>query len=158
MSKQLSIVVMCCMLLGMILPSFARDGALLGLWNCNEGEKSVVSDASGNGRDGVFAFGDPTWTAGVDGSTIELISPTLVEVSPLDIELSEATMAGWIKPYGPQPNWASLMMMRGTSAHGLNIMNDFELVYHWNSVVLCTKRPVSLESRYSSWKVTNAVK
>jgi len=108
-------------------------GALPGLiawWACDEGAGNVVSDASGNGHDGTFAYGDPAWTEGIHGGAIELYGPTLVEVPPIDMELTEATMAGWIKPDGSQPDWSSFIMTRGV-ATGFNILG-YQLAYHWN--------------------------
>ena len=66
---------------------------LLGWWTCDEGAGSVVGDASGNGRDGTFVDGDPAWVPGYRGSAVELITPTMVEIPPLNMELTEATMA-----------------------------------------------------------------
>jgi len=108
--------------------------ALLAWWACDEGEGAVVGDVSGNGRDGTFVFGDPAWVEGVRGTAVELVGPTLVEVPPLDLELTEATMAGWIKPNGPQPDWSAIIMHRGTGlAHGFNvILPGYQLAYHWN--------------------------
>jgi len=105
---------------------------LLAWWTCDEGAGTVVGDASGNGHDGTFVNGDPAWVEGIHGNAVELVGPTLVEVPPLDVELTEATMAGWIKPYGAQSDWSSLIMHRVPSlAHGFNILG-FQLAYHWN--------------------------
>jgi len=103
---------------------------LLGWWTCDEGAGTVVGDSSGNGRDGTFVNGDPAWVPGIRGSAIELVAPTLVEIPPLDMELTEATMAGWIKPNGSQTNWSSFIMTRGV-ASGFNILG-YQLAYHWN--------------------------
>ncbi|MCP4607343.1 MAG: LamG domain-containing protein, partial [Planctomycetes bacterium] len=105
---------------------------LLGFWMCDEGEGVVVGDSSGNGRDGTIVNGDPVWVEGVSGTAVELVGPTLVEILPLDLELSEATMAGWIKPNGAQPDWSSIIMTRDPGpATGLNVLG-FQLAYHWN--------------------------
>ena len=105
---------------------------LLAWWTCDEGEGAVVGDVSGYGHDGVFVFGDPAWVEGISGSAVQLVGPTLVEVAPLNVELNEATMAGWIKPNGSQPNWASIMMMRDPGlATGFNVLG-YQLAYHWN--------------------------
>jgi len=110
------------------------SSGLLALWTCDEGEAAVVADASGNGRDGTFVNGDPAWVEGVEGSAVELIGPTLIEVPPLDLELTEATMAGWIKPYGPQPDWSSIVMTRDPGlATGFNVLG-YQLAYHWNDM------------------------
>ncbi|MBN1804390.1 MAG: hypothetical protein JW837_03995 [Sedimentisphaerales bacterium] len=108
------------------------DG-LLAWWACDEGEGAVVGDVSGNGRDGTIVFGDPVWVEGVSGTAVELVGPTLVEVPPLGMELEGATMGGWIKPYGLQPDWSAIIMHRGTGlAHGFNVLADNQLAYHWN--------------------------
>lgn len=105
---------------------------LLALWTCDEGADAVVADVSGNGRDGIFVNGDPAWVEGVTGTAVELIGPTVIETPPLDMELTEATMAGWILPYGPQPDWSSIVMQRDPGlATGFNILG-YELAYHWN--------------------------
>ncbi|MCP4611002.1 MAG: LamG domain-containing protein, partial [Planctomycetes bacterium] len=114
------------------VPVDPGNTGLLGFWTCDEGEGAVVGDSSGNGRDGTIVNGDPVWVEGVHGSAVELVGPTLVEIPPLDLELSEATMAGWIKPNGAQPDWSSIIMTRDPGpATGLNILG-FQLAYHWN--------------------------
>jgi len=108
------------------------SAGLLAWWPCDEGEGTVVGDASGNGHDGVFVNGDPAWVEGIHGSAVELVGPTLIEVPPLNVELTEATMAGWIKPYGPQPDWSSFIMTRTPGlATGFNVLG-YQLAYHWN--------------------------
>jgi hypothetical protein len=111
------------------------DGALpdlLGWWTCDEGAGTIVGDASGNGRDGIFVEGDPAWGSGIRGSAAVLVGPTLIEIPPLNLELKEATMAGWIKPNGSQPDWSSFIMTRDPAlATGFNVLG-FQLAYHWN--------------------------
>jgi len=110
----------------------AADPDLLAWWACDEGSGNVVGDISGNGHDGTFVNGDPAWVAGKHGSAVQLNQPTLVEVPPLNVELTQATMAGWIKPDGSQPEWASFIMHRGPGpATGFNILG-YQLAYHWN--------------------------
>jgi len=109
-----------------------NDPALIGWWTCDEGQGSVVADASANGNDGAFVNGDPVWVDGVYGTAVELTIPTLIEIPAMGLTLEEATIAGWIKPYGAQPDWASIMMHRESSAHGFNVLADFRLAYHWN--------------------------
>jgi hypothetical protein len=117
-----------------VVPVDPGTDGLIAFWTCDEGEGNVVGDASGNGHDGTFVNGDPVWVEGVRGTAVELVGPTLVEIPPLDMELTEATMAGWILPYGPQPDWSSIIMHRGTGlAHGFNvILPGYQLAYHWN--------------------------
>ena len=110
------------------------DPDLIGWWQCEEGEGSVVSDSSPNGHDGTFVNGDPAWTVGFrdEGVGIRLEGPTLVEVPSVGLMLTEATMAGWFLPNGSQTDWASIIMHRGTGlAHGLNLLGDRHLAYHW---------------------------
>ena len=115
-----------------VTPVDPGSKGLLAFWTCDEGEGAVVGDASGNGRDGTFVNGDPVWVEGVNGTAVELVGPTLIEVPPLGLELAEATMAGWIKPNGPQPDWSSIIMHRDPSlASGFNILG-YQLAYHWN--------------------------
>jgi len=108
---------------------------LIAWWTCDEGAGEVVGDASGNGHDGTFVYGDPSWGPGIRGSAVQLVGPTLVEVPPIDMVLTEATMAGWIKPDGPQPGWSSFIMTRTPGlATGFNINEGggYQLCYHWN--------------------------
>ena len=71
-----------------------EDPALIGWWSCDEGEGAVVADSSANGNDGAFVNGDPLWTEGARGSAVTLVGPTLVEIQPMGLTLTEATMAG----------------------------------------------------------------
>jgi len=103
---------------------------LIAWWSCDEGSGEIVGDASGNGHDGTFVNGDPAWVPGMHGSAIELVAPTLVEIQPINMVLTEATMAGWIKPNGSQTDWSSFIMTRGV-ASGFNILG-YQLAYHWN--------------------------
>jgi hypothetical protein len=112
--------------------AYGFDPDLIAWWTCDEGAGSVVGDASGNGHDGTFVFGDPSWVDGIRGSAVQLTGPTLIEIPPLDVVLTEATMAGWIKTNGPQPDWSSFIMTRTPGlATGFNVLG-FQLAYHWN--------------------------
>ena len=109
----------------------ATDPALIGWWTFDEGSGNVTADLSPNHNDGHFFQGPPVWVAGVHGTAVELTKPTLIEIPAVNLTLSEATLAGWIKPYGAQTNWAAIIMHRPT-AHGFNVLSDFQLAYHWN--------------------------
>ncbi len=106
------------------------DPDLIGWWACDEGSGDLVADLSPNHNDGHFYQGAPAWVTGMHGMAVELRKPTLIQVPAINQTLTSATMAGWIKPYGAQTEWASIMMTRG-SATGLNILADFQLAYHW---------------------------
>jgi hypothetical protein len=109
-----------------------KDAALLAWWKCDEGAGNVVSDSSPGAHNGIFINGSPAWTAGVNGSAIRLAGPTLVEVPPFKVTLTQATMAGWFLPNGAQADWASMIMHRGTGlAHGFNFLGSRQLAYHW---------------------------
>jgi hypothetical protein len=111
----------------------AYGGALIAWWKCDEGQGNVVGDSSGNKHDGTFVNGAPAWTTGQIGGAVQLVGPTLVEVPPINMTLSEATMAGWFLPNGAQNDWASMIMHRGTGqAHGFNFLASRQLAYHWN--------------------------
>jgi len=115
-----------------VTPVDPGSDGLLAWWACDEGAGAVVGDSSGNGRDGTFVNGDPVWVEGIHGNAVELVGPTLIEIPPLDMELAEATMAGWIKPNGPQPDWSSIIMTRDPGlATGFNVLG-YQLAYHWN--------------------------
>ncbi|MBC8468859.1 MAG: hypothetical protein H8D56_05255, partial [Planctomycetes bacterium] len=66
-----------------VTPVDPGSTGLLAFWTCDEGEGAVVGDASGNGRDGTIVNGDPVWVEGVNGTAVELVGPTLIEVPPL---------------------------------------------------------------------------
>ncbi|MBM4029885.1 MAG: LamG domain-containing protein, partial [Planctomycetes bacterium] len=109
-----------------------QESSLIGWWKCDEGQGNVVGDSSPNKRDGTFVNGAAAWTTGVFGSAIRLVGPTLVEIPAPSLRLTQATMAGWFLPNGPQPDWASMIMHRGTGlAHGFNFLADRRLAYHW---------------------------
>ncbi len=108
------------------------DPALIGWWTCDEGEGALVADSSPNGNDGTFVNGDPVWVEGAHGMAVELTIPTLIEIQPVGLTLDQATMAGWIKPYGAQPDWAAFIMHRNGGVHGFNVLADNRLAYHWN--------------------------
>jgi len=111
---------------------YGADPDLLAWWTFDEGAGTLVSDASGNGHDGTFVYGDPAWVEGIRGSAVQLTGPTLIEIPPLDVVLTEATMAGWIKTNGSQPDWSSFIMTRTPGlATGFNVLG-FQLAYHWN--------------------------
>jgi hypothetical protein len=117
------------------------DPAIVGWWACDEGEGVTVADSSPNGRDGTAysgtggaaGVGTITWVPGVYGSAIELKNPNLIQIPAVNITMTHATMAGWMKPLGAQAAWTSFIMTRG-SATGLNINPDagnLQLCYHW---------------------------
>ena len=111
------------------------DPALIGWWRCEEGQGSTVADSSPNQNNGTFVEGDPAWTTGFYGKgyAIKLAYPTLVEVPPMGLTLTQATMAGWVLPNGTQSDWASFIMHRGPGpAHGFNMLGSRQLAYHWN--------------------------
>jgi len=110
-----------------------KDPAIIGWWTCDEGEGSTVADSSPNGNDGTFINGDPMWTTGIYGNAITLVGPTLVEIQPMGLTLSAATMAGWLYAPTAQPEWASIIMHRSPGpASGFNVLADRQLAYHWN--------------------------
>jgi hypothetical protein len=109
----------------------ATDPALIGWWACDEGAGDTVADSSPNHNNGHFYQGDPVWVTGVHGSAVELTKPTLIRIPAVNLTLTAATIAGWIRPYGAQTSWVAILMHRPT-AHGFNVLNDFQLAYHWN--------------------------
>jgi hypothetical protein len=112
-----------------------QDPALIGWWKCDEGQGNVVADASAAHHDGTFVDGNPAWVPGAVGNAIDLIDPTLVEVPPMGLTLTEATIIGWVLPHGPQVRWASIIMHRGPGpAHGFNLTETRQLAYHWNGL------------------------
>jgi len=109
-----------------------KESTLLAWWKCDEGAGNVVGDSSPGAHNGIFINGSPAWTTGVNGSAIRLAGPTLVEVPAFKVTLTQATMAGWFLPNGPQSDWASMIMHRGTGlAHGFNFLASRQLAYHW---------------------------
>ncbi|MCU0916148.1 MAG: discoidin domain-containing protein, partial [Planctomycetes bacterium] len=110
-----------------------KDPALVGWWSFDEGQGAKVADSSPNHRDGTAYQGTLIWEAGMHGSAARLKIPTLVQIPAFNITMTQSTMAGWIKPYGAQAAWASIIMTRG-SATGLNMNPDtgtLQMAYHW---------------------------
>ena len=118
-----------------------KDPAIVGWWACDEGTGIVVADSSPNHRDGTAyaglggaaLAGTVTWAPGVYGNAIELKTPNLIQIPAINMTLTDATMAGWMKPLGAQAAWSSFIMTRG-SATGLNLNPDagnLQLCYHW---------------------------
>lgn len=55
------------------------------------------------------------------------------EIPALNLNTNTITMSAWIKPNGPQNDWAGIIFCRGGSnTSGLSILNNNELRYHWN--------------------------
>ena len=56
------------------------------------------------------------------------------EIPALNINSNTITMSAWIKPNGPQNDWAGILFARGgTTTAGLSMKSDNELRYHWNN-------------------------
>jgi len=117
------------------------DPALIGWWACDEGQGTTVADSSRNhydgtaysGLGGAAAVGTLTWAPGVYGNAVQLEYPNLIQIPAINMTLTDATMAGWMKPIGAQAAWTSFIMTRPT-ATGLNINPDagnLQLCYHW---------------------------
>jgi len=106
-----------------------KDPALVGWWTCDEGKGTAVADSSPNHRDGTVVNGTALWGPGMYGNAIELKIPVLVQIPAVNITMTQATMAGWIKRVGSQQDWSSIMMTRG-SATGFNLVAN-QLAYHW---------------------------
>ena len=126
------VVAMCCLVA--ILASGmaygfdpATDPDLIGWWTCDDGQGTTVTDASVNGRDGTIQD-SVEWVEGVHGGALSFTGG-LVEIPAIDMALTEATMAAWIKPNGSQPEWSAFMFTRG-SATGFNL-SGLQLMYHW---------------------------
>ncbi len=112
-----------------------KDPALVGWWSCDDGTGTTVADSSPNKRNGTVVNGTAIWVPGIHGGAIELKGPVLVKIPPINMTMSQGTMAGWIKRIGSQPNWSSIIMHRTsgsvTNATGFNLYNN-GLAYHWN--------------------------
>ncbi|MBK5283928.1 MAG: T9SS type A sorting domain-containing protein, partial [Bacteroidia bacterium] len=53
--------------------------------------------------------------------------------SPLELNSNSLTISAWIKPVGPQNDWAGLLFTRSSlSTSGLSIKDDNEIRYHWD--------------------------
>ena len=105
------------------------DPALVGWWTCDDGAGTTVADSSPNERNGTVVNGTAAWVPGMHAGAIELKIPVLVQVPAVNITMTQATMAGWLKRIGSQADWSSIMMTRG-SATGFNIVGN-ALAYHW---------------------------
>lgn len=69
----------------------------------------------------------PGMALSVDGET------GYAATTPLNLNSNQLTIMAWIKPNGPQNDWAGLLFTRGgVSTSGLSIKDDNEIRYHWN--------------------------
>lgn len=69
---------------------------LLAYWPCDEGEGSIVGDASGNGNDGILN-GDPQWVDGKVGGALKMDGGDYVEVpGAADINPESITLMTWV--------------------------------------------------------------
>jgi len=110
-----------------------KDPSIIGWWTCDEGAGEIVADSSPLKHDGRFINGSPVWRTGIHGNAITLNGPTLVQIEPMGLTLSQATMAAWLFAPTAQPEWASFIMHRGPGpASGFNMLADRQLAYHWN--------------------------
>ncbi len=111
-----------------------KDPALVGWWSCDDGTGTNVADSSANKRNGTVVNGTAAWVPGIHGGAIELKGPVLVQVKPINMQMTQGTMAGWIKRVGSQPDWSSFIMHRAstgdTNASGFNIVSN-GMAYHW---------------------------
>lgn len=90
-----------------------KDPSIIGWWACDEGAGEIVADSSPLKHDGRFINGSPVWRTGIHGNAITLNGPTLVQIEPMGLTLSQATMAAWLFAPTAQPEWASFIMHRG---------------------------------------------
>ncbi len=110
-----------------------KDPALIGWWSCDDGTGTTVADSSPNKRNGTVVNGAAIWVPGIHGGAIELKGPVVVQIPPLNMTMTQGTMAGWLKRVGAQPDWSSIIMHRAgtpTNASGLNVVGN-NLAYHW---------------------------
>ena len=62
MSKKLIYLIPFVLVLGLATSvAEGADPSLIAWWTFDEGAGTVVGDSSGNGHDGTFVFGDPSW-------------------------------------------------------------------------------------------------
>ncbi len=111
-----------------------KDPALVGWWSCDDGTGTTVADSSANKRNGTVVNGTAIWVPGIHGGAIELKGPVVVQIKPITMQMTQGTMAGWIKRVGAQPDWSSFIMHRAatgaTNASGFNIVSN-GMAYHW---------------------------
>ena len=106
-----------------------EDPNLMGWWAFDETVGKTAGDTSVNGRDAQIS-GIPVWTQGVHGNALQLRNPAYMEIPSGDRTLSGATIAMWIRPAGPQPDFAAILAEGSMS---LSLMSDSRLAYHWSS-------------------------
>src|SRR5258706_519604 len=70
----------------------------------------------------------------VPGMALSLDGVTgFAAAAPLNLNSNQLTITAWIKPAGPQNDWAGLVFTRGgISTSGFSIKSDNEIRYHWD--------------------------
>lgn len=116
-------------------PAPPSDGVsdFVARWAMNEGAGAGVSDATGNGWDGV-AQNAPAWVPGVSGSGLALNGVNQsVQIPPLSLNTGTVTLTGWVKRSGTQTAWAGLAFCRGSLASGMMVGPSNDLRFTWDS-------------------------
>ncbi|MBK8557114.1 MAG: T9SS type A sorting domain-containing protein [Lewinellaceae bacterium] len=71
----------------------------------------------------------------IPGNALQLNGSTdyVAITQPLNLNSNTVTISAWIKPDGPQNDWAALVFCRGgTTTAGISLKSDNELRYHWD--------------------------
>ncbi|MXV78689.1 LamG domain-containing protein [Candidatus Poribacteria bacterium] len=70
---------------------------LVGAWLMDESNGNTVSDSSGNGLDGKFAQGNPSWVKGKFGNGLEFGGSDMVTVDDdAALDLTSFTLSAWV--------------------------------------------------------------
>ena len=116
----------------------------IGYWQLNETAGPTAYDAMGNyngtGAGGIIfgvpgvtnapftGFGPGNLAAQFDGTDADVAIPAF------NLNTTNFTITGWIKPNGAQTSWAGIVFCRsGTTTSGLNYGTTNELRYTWNN-------------------------
>lgn len=129
--------------------------AAVAIWLFDEGEGEIVTDASGNGNDGVFASGQPKWVDGKFGTALDFNEDWVegrekeepddwVETNdPVVVDTADFTIGCWLKPRTPQ-HWHANVLSSQEETRGItlaqyeNSTNRFRIIigniYNWNKL------------------------
>lgn len=97
MYKIMALLLFTFLVLSPQIMALDTDG-LVGAWLMDESDGNTVSDSSGNGLDGKFAQGNPSWVKGKFGNGLEFGGSDMVTVDDdAALDLTSFTLSAWVK-------------------------------------------------------------
>lgn len=76
------------------------------------------------------------WVSGsqnLQQTSLNLSGSNYMSCSPLNLTTNTVTFEAWVKANGTQNDVAGIMFDRGSSAFGLSVRSNGQLMYHWNN-------------------------